>query len=172
LGYFCLSGANESKFGTKGARNTMVSQALYSLVESCVTRRGAQVIDLVIRGEKGTRVVEVFIDAEQSVTSDLCTQVAREISEMLDDRLLIDGPYRLTVSSPGLDRPLSFPWQYGKHLGRMMQIRVREGDSTRVLQGALAAAQEDGIELRPAGHQEAIHIPFEDILEARVKVPW
>ena len=150
----------------------MVSQALQNAVEGCVSQHRAQVIDLVVRGEKGSRVIEVFIDAEQSVTSELCTQLAREISDLLNGRLLIDGPYRLTVSSPGLDRPLAFDWQYQKHIGRVMQLRTRSSTEERLITGTLVGVEDEGILLRLAGELDPLHISFNTILEAKIKTPW
>ena len=153
-------------------RATMVSQGLQNAVEACVSQHRAQVIELTVRGEHGSRVIEVFIDAEQSVTSELCTQLAREISDLLNDRRLVDGPYRLTVSSPGLDRPLTFEWQYQKHMGRVMQLRTRSSTEEQLITGTLVGVENGGILLRVAGESQPLRVSFATILEAKIKTPW
>ncbi len=150
----------------------MVSQALWDAVEHCVAEQGAQLIDLVVRGERGSRVVEVFVDAEESVTSGLCTALARAVGQMLDAQRLVDGPYRLTVSSPGLERPLTHLWQYRKHVGRPLQVRARSGDEVRVVTGTLSGVENDGIVLSVPDQQEPLRVAFDRILEGKIKTPW
>jgi ribosome maturation factor RimP len=150
----------------------MVGQALQHAIERCVSERHAQLIDLVIRGEKGGRVVEVFVDAKESVTSALCTKLAREIGDVLDTQHLIDGPYRLTVSSPGLDRPLTYLWQYQKHVGRPLQLRRRLGEQVQMLTGTLSGVSGDSIILQVSGELEPLRVVFDTILEAKIMTPW
>jgi ribosome maturation factor RimP len=148
----------------------MVSVDLHKSVEECVSQLGAEVIDLVVRGEGNQPVVEVFVDSPREVTSELCATLSRGIADMIEARNLIHGAYRLTVSSPGIDRPLKFAWQYGKHIGRSLQIRVRTGESIERVAGKLISANEREILLDRGQHRAAY--PLDQIVEARVKLPW
>jgi ribosome maturation factor RimP len=137
-----------------------------------VDRAGAHLIDLVVRGERGTRVIEVFIDSEAGITSDACTAVSRSVGEALEASREIDGAYRLVVSSPGIDRPLQFPWQYKKHIGRRMEVRLRPAGGPEQIAGTLVGVDEDGITVRTGKQGEEVRTPFAMIEEARVKTPW
>ncbi len=150
----------------------MIPENLRKGIEESVARAGAHVIDLVVRGEKGTRVVEVFVDSEEGVTSDLCSAISTEVSESIERENLLQGSYRLDVSSPGIDRPLRFPWQYRKHVGRPLQVKMRSAEETLTVTGGLLAVDDDGIMLQTGKKDPGRRVLFRDLLEARVKAPW
>ena len=143
-------------------------EALRETAEECAGKHGAHLIDLAVRGEKSTRVLEVFIDAEQGVNSDICADVSRTLMAAMDAQGLIDGAFRLEVSSPGIGRPLKYPWQYAKHIGRILEVRMAGGGGAE--QGTLRAVDQAGITLEKGG--ERIGIPFDRLLEAKVRAPW
>ncbi len=150
----------------------MIDVQLRDAITSAVERKGAHCIDLVFRGDRAKQVIEVFIDAEAGITTDLCADVSREISAAIDQGNLLPGPYRLDVSSPGIERPLRFPWQYRKHLGRRVHVRFREGDQERTVEGTLASAGEDAILVQVRNAPEPVPVKFETIVEARIPAPW
>lgn len=152
--------------------NVSSYQKLRELVAEHVDRVGAHLIDLVVRGERGTRVVEVFIDSEAGVTSDVCTAVSREVGQALDGSRGIEGAYRLEVSSPGINRPLKYTWQYKKHIGRKVQVKLQPGHEPAEQTGKLLAVDEAGIILEAEARREEIRIPFAALQETNVKAPW
>jgi ribosome maturation factor RimP len=152
--------------------NSSSYQKLKGLVAEHVDRAGAHLIDLVVRGERGTRVVEVFIDSEAGITSDTCTAVSREVGKAIDGEEELGGAYRLDVSSPGISRPLKFPWQYRKHIGRRLQVTLQPGQETATQTGKLIAVEDTAIVLEPDSRKEELRIPFADIQETSVQAPW
>jgi len=148
----------------------MTVERLQETATACAERHGAHLIDLGFRGERGTRVVEVFVDAEEGITTDLCAEISRDLLADIENRGLVEGAFRLDVSSPGIQRPLKFPWQYRKHIGRALQVRI-EGEAAPAT-GILRSADEDGILLETEKGKETRKIPFAQLVEARVKAPW
>jgi ribosome maturation factor RimP len=61
----------------------MTGTALQDLVQDCVVRHGAFLIDLVVQQEGHTTLVEVFVDAEDAITSDRCSSIGRDIAETI-----------------------------------------------------------------------------------------
>ncbi len=149
-----------------------IDPQLRQAVEDSAERKGAHVIDLVVRGERGTRVVEVFIDTLQGVTSELCSDVSREVAGAIEAGGLVDGAYRLNISSPGIERPLQYSWQYPKHVGRLLQVSVRGENGVEKRTGRLLSADDAGIAIDRGGGHGVETIPFGVILEAVVKAPW
>jgi len=150
----------------------MNKSELTDLVERCSATHGAHVIDLSVRGDRQVRVIEVFVDAEVGVTTELCSTISRDVVHDLDQSGLIRERYRLEVSSPGIERPLKFSWQYPKHIGRKVAFRVRQENGVESRLGTLVGIDEDGITLEgdPAG--TTVQLRFDSIVEARVKSPW
>jgi ribosome maturation factor RimP len=141
-------------------------------VEECVEQKGAHLIELGLRGEKGSLVVEVFIDNEIGVTSDVCSEVSRSVNETIEKSGLVKGAYRLEVSSPGIDRPLVHPWQFKKHLQRPVEVLVRGSDAPASKIGLLVSCEDDAIAVREKKGQPEVRIPLHDVIEIRVKAPW
>jgi len=148
------------------------TQELEVLLEQCAKRHGAHLIDVVLRGRQHKPVVEVFIDSEIGVTTELCSEVSREITRALIIQPVITASYDLIVSSPGIDRPMKYPWQYRKHIGRVLQVRARSGDGIVEYTGKFAGMDEQGITLETGNNGDKAAVAFEMIVDARVKSPW
>lgn len=164
----------------------MIEPELRHAITTAIEREGAHLIELIARGDRSRRVLEVFVDAETGITTEICATISRSIAAAIEESGLIPGSYRLDVSSPGIDRPLAFPWQYAKHLGRTLRVTAapiavataamrpegREaGRGPESVQGVLKEVGEEGITLIPAAG-EPLHIAFSGITEARVVAPW
>jgi ribosome maturation factor RimP len=149
-----------------------MSESVHDVIEACVSRRSAHLLDIVFRGEKGTRVVQVFIDSEEGVTSDLCAEITRDVTSAIDVGGFIEGAYRLEISSPGIERPLRHRWQYRKHIGRRLKVKVQLEGSTEERAGAFISMGDGVIVLAIGKKKEHLSIPFDDIVEARVAPPW
>ncbi|MCZ6775425.1 MAG: hypothetical protein O7D34_03075 [Ignavibacteria bacterium] len=150
----------------------MIVAQLREVIEELVARRGAHVIDFVVRREGDTKVFEVFVDAEEAVTSDFCSALSRELRSVLEKAWDSRGSYRLTVSSPGMSRPLKFPWQYKKHVGRYLQVKARSGEGHQSATGKLVSFDDNGIELAIKEKNQHLRFTFGAIVEARLKAPW
>jgi ribosome maturation factor RimP len=149
-----------------------IPDELHPIVNESVNACGAHVVDLVLRGDHRRPVVEVYVDATGPVTTDLCSEISRRIAAGIDAGGFLAGAYRLEVSSPGIDRPLKFRWQYSKHIGRNLLVKVQgTGDGAGDVRGTLTAADDGGIMLRTSGNVET-RVLFDAILEAKVMPPW
>jgi ribosome maturation factor RimP len=148
-----------------------MKEELLRIAEAIAEAHQVHVIDLVVRGDRGRPVFEVYIDGRDPVTTDICTVVSREISAAVEARNLAVPQYRLEVSSPGIDRPLRHAWQYHKHVGRELRIRMADA-SGGTLAGALEAVDESGIVIRDMAGGNSRHLRFADMQEVRVAAPW
>lgn len=148
-----------------------LEQRVKTIAEDVLSDVSHFVVLVIVRGVRGSRVVEVFIDGDQGVNIDTLARYSREISFALDTEDFIDGKYKLEVSSPGLDRPLVLPRQYTKHIERSIKIKVQQPEGNKTLKGVLVAADADQVQIKLAnGTVEEIN--FADVLEAKVMLPW
>jgi ribosome maturation factor RimP len=143
---------------------------LMQAITSAAEQQGAHVIHVHQHGTATKPVLEVFLDTEEGVSIELCAQVSRRLKEVIETETLLDSGFRLEVSSPGLDRPLLFPWQYRKHVGRDLLARCRTSDGVVDHRGRLEAADGEGVTLVTT--TGTLRLPFADIVEARVQAPW
>lgn len=144
-----------------------------ALVEETIAGSGMYVVDITIRGRKGSQVVDVYLDREGDLSVDDLARVSREVGFLLDAEDLIAGRYNLNVSSPGADRPLTDPRQYRKHVGRRLRVHLRapEDGAAEVVEGELAEAGAESIDVR-VSRKETRTLAFADIDKAHVLLPW
>jgi len=146
-------------------------ESVHQLVRQCAAESKAELVGIVMRGTYRKPVIEVFIDSPGAVTTDLCGEVSRRISGALEGKDLVSADYRLEVSSPGLDRPLKFLWQFPKHCGRPFRFTLADPPEGAELTGTLAAVDGDVLVVKGADGAER-RVPFADVREARIVLPW
>ena len=148
-----------------------IDQRVRRVVEEVLTDDSLFIVDIVIRGVKGSRVVEVYLDSDTVLGVDILAKVNREIGFLLETEDVIDGRYTLNVSSPGLERPLVLPRQYKKHSGRPLKVKYKTAEGQSVKKGTLSDSNEEYIELElPGGSVDRILIS--DIIESKIVLPW
>ncbi len=130
-----------------------VPQHIVEEISRISEEQGATVLEIVRRGHTNSTVLEVVVDSVAGLRLDSVAKISRGISDLLDDEEneeVIRGRYRLEVTTPGLDRPLEFPWQYTKNIGRMVKTSWRddEGKKSTSLFRLLAVA-DGGLQLQP-----------------------
>lgn len=150
----------------------MLRNDLDQLVGECAERHGAQVVEVITRGRPPRTVLEVFVDSEAGVTTDLCAEISRAIGEALRARPLLDPLIQLTVSSPGIERPLRFPWQYRKHVGRTLALHLAGEGAPGDLTARLTGVDADGITVEGERGEAPRRVPFDAIVRAVVRAPW
>ncbi|MDH7515486.1 MAG: hypothetical protein QHI48_06415 [Bacteroidota bacterium] len=141
-----------------GAKET---ENIDARIAEVVTGFGARLVDIVRRRERGVDVVEVFVDHERGITVEELADLSRSLSPMVETALEARGAYRLNVSSPGLDRPLRFGWQYSRHAGRTAQIVFEAEAGERTVVGKLLGEENGVITVEEGG--ELFRIPFEKV---------
>ena len=148
-----------------------IDQRVRRVVDDVLTDDSLFVVDIVIRGVKGSRVVEIYLDSDTNLGVDMLAKINREIGFLLETEEVIDGRYTLNVSSPGLDRPLKLPRQYKKHVGRPLKVKHKKDDGHSIAKGTLSDSTEEYIELTsPKGETNRILIL--DIIESKIVLPW
>lgn len=155
------------------SQNT-AAQHLESLIRSAFEegRCGEYyIVDLVVAPNHH---IGVFIDGDEGVSLDTCTQISRILESILDAEPTLGGIYELEVSSPGVSRPLKFLRQYLKHVGRTLKIKLITYEQ---IEAVLKSIGTDSIqvEIKPQDKKslpEAREIPFAEIKEAYVTVQF
>lgn len=125
---------------------------------------------LELLGHGGARILRVVVDAEGGINLDRLAETSRRISRLLDAETDLEGPYRLEVSSPGLERRLRTPRHFEKAVGREVVIRVRAEGRTTSLRGRLMSADGEGCELSVEGEDH--YLLYGTILSARTIFRW
>lgn len=143
---------------------------LRALADEAAADAGLFVLDAVVRGRPGAQVVEVFVESETGAGADDLAALSRSLGFLIETEGLISGAYRLDVSTPGADRPLTDPRQFRRHIGKPLAVRYADGDGESAVDAPLTAADDDGITLGEG--DAAVTVPYPNLREARVRLPW
>ena len=145
-----------------------VFETISVIISEVVESSGYALWGLEWTTEQGSRVLRVYIDADDGVTIDACASVSRILGPRLDVEESIGGAYRLEVSSPGLERPLFTLEQFKKYVGSTVRVRLKKplGKGMRKLSGELAISGEG--ELVITNESGRYPIAFENIKKANV----
>jgi ribosome maturation factor RimP len=136
-----------------------------------VESKGGIIIDIEIHGSDKGKIIEVFVDNDAGMTTDLCAEISRELSRVLDLNDVFQQKYHLVVSSPGIERPLKYPRQYPKNIGRKVIVKYRGEQRVVKAEGILQAANSDMIDLQL--DDDSTHkIAFDSIIETHVCAIW
>jgi ribosome maturation factor RimP len=149
---------------------TDLATRVRALAEDALADRAAFVVDVEVRGQQGSRVLDVYVDADEGIGLDELAEISHDLGFLLETEDVVKGRYYLNVSSPGANRPLRLPRQYRQHVGRSLRVVLGEGDGRREVTGTLAAVSDDTFELDVNGQPETV--AFADVTEARVQLPW
>jgi ribosome maturation factor RimP len=148
--------------------------ALTKLIEPEARAEGLSLVRVQMIG--GTSDPTLQVMAEDPKTRQLkledCERLSRRLSELLDrleaeGRDPIESSYRLEVSSPGIDRPLTRPSDYADWAGHQARIKLHETlAGARQLSGIIRGIDQGIVLLAtPKGDRE---IPFESIASAKL----
>ena len=143
--------------------------ALTKLIEPEVKALGFDLVRVAMTGGTSDPTLQVMAerpDTRQLALAD-CEAISRRLSEMLDEKDPIEGGYRLEVSSPGIDRPLTRKSDYADWKGHEARLKLKETQAgVKQVSGVLQGI-DNGVVLvsTPRGDRE---IPFESIASAKL----
>jgi len=140
------------------------------LVEPVVDEHGLELVDIEITGGRGPKGVRVTVDTpacDGRVDVDRCAKVSREIATLLDASGMIDAPYQLEVSSPGLNRKLARAKDFAAVCGSTIQLETRQPLRGRKrFRGELKSFEAGLAQLEVDG--EDIEVALDDVAKASV----
>ncbi|RQW07581.1 MAG: ribosome maturation factor RimP [Calditrichaeota bacterium] len=143
-------------------------EEIRKILQPVFDRSNVYLVDLELRGHINSQVLSVYVDTDTGITMDQIAEISREIEGILDLEDAIAGRYRLDVSSPGIDKPLTEKWQFAKNIGRDFRITYTEGDRTTEKSGTLHRVDEDRLYF--IRKNEEFSVTFSQLLKAIVTV--
>lgn len=149
-----------------------IGQKLEDLIPPVLETAKAFLVGTRVRVERGSTILQVFVDTDTGITIDQCALISRELSGLLEmQKEFTTIPYLIEVSSPGLDQPLKLLRQYRKNVGRRFHVQFATDTQPGTLTGTLIGVEDDQLTFQPdAG--EPLSLPFTRILESKEELPW
>ncbi|HET7604735.1 MAG TPA: ribosome maturation protein RimP [Sphingomicrobium sp.] len=143
---------------------------LERLIEPEIKSLGYDLVRVMMIGGASDPTLQVMAERPDTGQLDIadCERISHRLSELLDLADPIEGSYRLEVSSPGIDRPLTRLRDYADWAGHEARITLREprGDRKQFT-GELQGVDGETVKLRGKDGQDH-DLPFSDISSAKL----
>jgi ribosome maturation factor RimP len=143
---------------------------LHRLIEPEVNHLGYDLVRVQMIGGSSDPTLQVMAERRDTRQLDLadCERISRRLSDVLDLSDPIEGSYRLEVSSPGIDRPLTRLKDYKDWTGYDARVTLAEPHEGRKnFTGTLQGAEDEQI-LILAKDGQAHALPFSEIASAKL----
>ena len=147
-----------------------ITEKMKNIVEPLCREMELRLVEVQVQGSQRNLEINVFADSENGITLGQCTKLARMIQDELDMDDAYRMKYRLNVSSPGLDRPLSEDWEFQKNIGRILKVRYAEEETSKEITGKLTGWDAGTIEIETDGSTTIV--PRAGITRAKIKLQW
>ncbi len=150
---------------------TQEDRQLLELLDPVAEAAGYGIVRLRLMGGAGkARRLQIMAeDAGGEMNVEDCARLSRAISDVLDAADPIEGDYRLEVSSPGIDRPLTRLKDFEAYAGYEARIELdRLADGRKRFKGGLVGVEDGAVALNPEGEADTVLIPFAWITEAKL----
>ncbi len=145
-------------------------QTLTSLIEPEARALGFELVRVKMMGGSSDPTLQIMAERPDTrqLTLDDCALLSRRLSDLLDEKDPIDGTYRLEVSSPGIDRPLTRLKDYQDWKGHEAKVSLTEKlDGRKQFTGILMGADGDHVIVDVQGLGET-RLPFAGIHSAKL----
>lgn len=140
---------------------------LWELFEPVVNGMGYDLIEIEHFPNPKHGVLRLYIDKEDGITIDDCSQVSRQISALIDVEDPVRGQFNLEVSSPGMDRPLRKLRDFQRFCGSKVKLKTTVPlEGQRNFSGRLLEADEEKLVIET--ETEEITLPMTAIEKARI----
>jgi ribosome maturation factor RimP len=143
--------------------------AVTKLIEPEVKALGFDLVRVAMTGGASDPTLQVMAERPDTrqLTIDDCSDISRKLSDLLDEADPIDGAYRLEVSSPGIDRPLTRLADYADWAGQEARLRFTTPiDGAKQVSGIIDGVT--GETVRIATTKGLREVPFSSIASAKL----
>jgi ribosome maturation factor RimP len=150
-----------------------IAARVAATVEPVLVGLGYRLVRVKLSGLDGCTLQIMAERPDGTMTVDDCEAVSRALSPVLDVADPIDRPYRLEVSSPGIDRPLVRRSDFERFAGHVIKVEMAVAvQGRRRFRGLLLGVEGEAARIRrddvAPGEANEILLAIEDIAEAKL----
>jgi ribosome maturation factor RimP len=143
---------------------------LHALIAPVLRQFNVDLIALELKGSKRNMIVRVVADQDGGISLPTCAAISRALSAELEVADIIPGPYRLEVSSPGVDWPLKTKRDFERNLGRLVNLQYRQDEATVSIEGTIQTVSAADVTIASAG--QSLAVPLMSVVAGKLKLKW
>tara|TARA_A100001037_G_scaffold248675_1_gene231092 strand:- start:2268 stop:2801 length:534 start_codon:yes stop_codon:yes gene_type:complete len=145
-------------------------EAISALLAPVLDSKGYSLVRVRIMSE-GQSTLQVMVERSGGKAIELedCADVSAVVSALLDAKDLMEGPYQLEISSPGIDRPLMNAEDFKRYMGYDASIIWNAIRKHRPkLKGRIVGVANEAVKIQAEGNKKIISVRFADICDAKL----
>ncbi len=148
----------------------LILEEIKRFTDSLLPGMGLELFDVEFKTEGHGWVLRVYIDSPDGITVDHCAKVSRELSAYLDVEDVIDFPYHLEVSSPGLERKLRSIDDFSRYIKEKARVKLQYAvENQKVFIGNIESVTGENIVLKQE-NGEPVELSYSNIKKARLSL--
>ncbi len=148
-----------------------IEKKVEELLTEKINNLGYELYDVEYVKEGKDYYLRIYIDNKNGITLDDCEKVSDGISDLLDEKDLINDQYFLEVSSPGVERVLKKEKHLKNSIGNLVQVKLfKSKDGNKVIEGNLTNFNDDEIILTI--EDEELTIDRKNIAQIKTVFKW
>jgi ribosome maturation factor RimP len=137
------------------------------LLTPILEEESIELVDIEFRSSGKRWLLRIYIDKDGGVTISNCEKVSRELGRILEVEEVLDHPYTLEVSSPGLTRALKSLKDFERYIGKECKIITsRPVEERNEFAGEIVGTTGESVEIK--GKIGVFTIPICDIKKAHL----
>lgn len=107
-------------------KKSALIQRVDDLLRGAVESLGFSIVRIRYSSQRGEDVLQIMAEPfeDREMTVEDCAQISRHVSAIMDVEDPISGAYRLEISSPGIDRPLSSEEEFARYIGHTVNVEM------------------------------------------------
>ena len=140
---------------------------LRNIIGDYLKIQGLDLVGLILRHEGRDSIVRILVDRpEGGITVGECAKLNIQISNLLDEKDILQTRYILEVASPGLDRPLKTKNDFLRCINRRVRFFLNESINGRIeLEGLICKIESDSVYIESS--DGIIEVPLTKINRAK-----
>ncbi len=151
-------------------KNGELIKKVYEISMESAEGLGYEIVDIEYKNGSKHDLLSIFIYKKEGIDLNDCSDMSRSIEDKIEDAKLIENPYYLEVSSPGLDRPLKSQDDYRRNLNKEMEVKLYAPlDGVKLFEGQLKAYDETDVYIELEDNKE-IKLPIKSISSMKQKI--
>jgi ribosome maturation factor RimP len=161
------------------SKTDIIIEKVQEIVLRAGRERGIEPVEVQLVGGGNNRVLRIFIDKyPEGVTHSDCEFISDYVGTVVDvEDIIPGGSYTLEVSSPGIDRKLTTPRDFERHLNKKIKVALSEPiDGNNAYEGLLTAFEGNELIIAPERKGKLlggrVAIPLAKVAKANLKFEW
>lgn len=147
----------------------ILKEKIWSMAENAARELGYEIVDIEYKVGSKHDLLSIYIYKKEGIDLEDCSNMTRKIDKEIEDLDLINKPYYLEISSPGLDRPIKTRDDYRRNLDNLVEAKLYAPlDGKKIYEGSLKDYDGEFVYLENDGN--IIKLPIKSISHMEQKI--